>query len=91
MKIVSLSISKSPPDLATISAGGIIMLPACGGRNSNTSANSIELRPCTGIRTPTIVIAFLAAPSFASNQESSLIFSFSLSNDAFISSVPSSR
>ena len=54
-----LSMSKSPPDLATISAGRITMLPASSGKNSYTSMNSMELRPCTGIRAAVIVIRSL--------------------------------
>ena len=74
--VVSLSTSKSPPDLATISVGSMIKLPAAGSKNSYTSMNSIELRPCTGIRTAAIVIFFLLSSVF--NHSSFLIIWLSL-------------
>ena len=50
---VNLSISKSAPDLATISFGTIILLPASGGKKSLTIIYSIEFNPSVGIRNPT--------------------------------------
>ena len=53
------------------------MLPADSDKNSPTSINSIELRPWTGIRTPTIVIILLLSSLF--NQSSFFITLFNLS------------
>ena len=61
-KVVNLSTSKSPPDLATISVGRIIIVCAAGSKNSYTSINSLELSPCTGILTASRVIDFLLSP-----------------------------
>ena len=76
INVVSLSTSKSAPDLATISVGGMIRLPADSSKNSCTSINSIELSPCTGILTAVRVTAFLLVPSLS--HSSSLIASFNL-------------
>ena len=72
--VTSLSISKSPPDLATTSNGKIIMLPAASGKNSYTSIKSKEFAPWVGIRTPNRVIIFLFSP--VSNHWSFWIISF---------------
>ena len=77
----NLSISKSDPDWATISKGGIIMEPADVGKNSFTIKCTMELWPCTGIRTPAKVTSSMLPSCFL--QVSSCIKSFSLSKDFF--------